>query len=200
MAPATPPEPTPAQLRERAERLLYEVLMLCNTAALLDEHTAAGEGWRELTRYMTVVESFLVHTHALLGFLYPPKRVLSKHQRGAAEIYAFDYCGPSWRARPWARVKKVRATIREDLLHLSLARLPVARSEEYARVVAALKRGLSSFLDDADRLSITSRSRLRAALEESGASARRRTDAPDGVALMPAIPVPSRFAGAERRY
>jgi hypothetical protein len=192
--------PTPAQLRERAERLLYEVLMLSNTAALLDEHTGASDGWKELTSYMAVVESFLLHTHSLLGFLYPPKRVLRKNKRKPDEVYALDYCGASWRARPWAHIDRVRATIRQDALHLSLARLPVTRSDEYARVLVALRRSLSSFLDDADRLSVSSRSRLRAALEESGGGGgRRHDDAAHPSARIPAIPVPSRFLGTESR-
>jgi hypothetical protein len=189
--------PTAAELRERAQRLLYEVLMLCNTAALLDEEGRRHEGWRELTRYMAVVESFLVHTHSLLGFLYPPKRVLQKNNRKPAEVYALDYCGASWRARPWAKIGRVRATIRQDLRHLSLARLPVARSEEYARVLAALKTSLSSFLDDAELLSVTSRSRLRAALEESGGNSIGRLHSTPVQMPVPAIPVPSRFVSAE---
>lgn len=167
--------------------------MLSNTAALLDEDLGTHEGWRELTRYMAIVESFLVHTHALLRFLYPPRRVLDRNKRKPAEVFAFDYCGATWRARPWARVGKVRATIREDLLHLSLARLPVARSEEYARVVAALKTSLSSFLDDAQLLSSRSRSRLRAALEASG-GASRGVDSEQPAIPVPAIPVPRRTA------
>jgi hypothetical protein len=196
--PASASAPTPAQLRERAERLLYEVLMLANTAVLLDEDGGAHEGWRELTRYMTVVESFLVHTHSLLRFLYPPRRVLDRNKRKPAEIFALDYCGASWRARPWARVGKVRSTIRDDMLHLSLARLPVARSEEYARVVVALKTSLSSFIDDAQLLSSRSRSRLRAALEESG-GAGPSVEAARAPVPVPSIPVPRRTLAASSR-
>jgi hypothetical protein len=188
--------PTPAQLRERGERLLYEVLMLSNTAALLDEDVRAHEEWRELTRYMAVVESFLVHTHSLLRFLYPPRRVIDRNKRKPAEVFALDYCGATWRARPWARVGKVRATIRQDMQHLSLARLPVARSEEYGRVVAALKTSLASFVDDAQLLSSRSRSRLRTALEESAGGTRgaRGVDAAPPPIPVPAIPVPRRTA------
>jgi len=184
--------PTPGQLRERGERLLYEVLMLSNTAALLDSDTGAHEDWRELTRYMALVEAFLVHTHSLLRFLYPPRRVLDRNKRKPAEVFALDYCGTSWRARPWARVSKVRATIRQDMQHLSIAKLPVARSEEYARVLAALKTSLSSFIDDAQLLSSRSRSRLRAALEESAGVG--SMDSAEPPIPVPAIPVPQRAA------
>lgn len=187
--------PTHAQLRERAERLLYEVLMLSNTAALLDEDTGAHEGWRELTRYMAVVESFLADTHSLLRFLYPPRRVLERNKRKPAEVFALDYCGATWRARPWARVGKVRATIRADMQHLSLAALPVTRSEEYARVVVALRTSLASFIDDAQLLSARSRSRLRAALEVSARAPAGLGSARPAMPV-PAIPVPRRAASA----
>ncbi len=168
--------------------------MLCNTAALLDEDEGRNDGWKELTQYMTVVESFLIHTRSLLGFLYPPKRMLEKNKRKAGEVYALDYCNPSWRGRPWKEITSVRATIRRDIVQLSLARLPVARSGEYARVVAALKAGLSSFLDDAERLSAGAKTQLRAALERSGGSAGKRADAAHLPMPIPAIPVPSRSA------
>ncbi len=170
--------------------------MLCNTAALLDENAGRNDGWKELTQYMTVVESFLTHTRLLLGFLYPPKRVLEKNKRKRSEVYAFDYCDPSWRARPWKEIATVRATIRRDIRQLSLARLPVARSGEYARVVAALKASLASFLDDAERLSAGAKAQLRTALERSGGGAGKRADAAHVPMPIPAIPVPSRSAAA----
>jgi hypothetical protein len=199
MADATGPRPTPAQLRERADRLLYEVLMLCNTAALLDEDSAGKDGWRDLTQYMALVESFLTHTRSLLGFLYPPKRVLRRNKRKASEVYALDYCGSSWRARRWNEAASVRSTIRRDVLHLSLAGLPVARSSEYGRVVAALRTSLWSFLDDASGLSVSAKSRLRAALEQGAAGASSHAGAAQVSMPAPAIPVPRRFVAADSR-
>jgi hypothetical protein len=199
MPSAAGPPPTPAQLRERADRLLYEVLMLCNTAALLDQDRGANDGWQELTQYMALVESFLTHTRSLLGFLYPPRRVLEHNRRKPSEIYALDYCGSSWRARRWNEVATVRSTIRRDVRHLSFAGLPVAPSGEYARVVAALKTSLCSFLDDASGLSVVAKSRLRAALDQSAAAAGGAEDSPRPSMPVPAIPVPSRFAAADSR-
>ena len=101
------PVPRHRSFANERERLLYEVLMLSNTAALLDEDVGTYEGWRELTRYMAVVESFLAHTHSLLRFLYPPRRVLDTQQAqaGARSSRSTTAARPGarGRGRAWAR-------------------------------------------------------------------------------------------------
>jgi hypothetical protein len=162
--------PTSAQLGERADRLLYDVLMLGNTAALLRDQVHRG-GWRELTQSMAVVESFLAHTRSVLDFLYPPKRVTKKNRRKKGEIYALDYCVPGWRAKAWKDIGTVRKAIDRDLVHLSLAELPATRSGEYARILTTLRGALSAFLDEAGNLRGPAKAQIRAALDRGDASA-----------------------------
>jgi hypothetical protein len=56
------PTPTPLELAEAATDLLYELQMLFNTAALLEDDSQwnTGWGWQSKTLYMAVLESFLV--------------------------------------------------------------------------------------------------------------------------------------------
>ena len=177
--------PTSEELAQGANRLLYEVLMMSNAAALLDEEHPWEGGWEGLTRYMAVVESFLTHTHSLLSFLYPPKR--TREARGRKRrLVAADYCAEGWRARPWKGVGAVRKTIARDVAGLSFAELPAARSWEYARLVAALRGSLSWFLDDAQGLSPEVHTQIRGVIE----GARNGNGAFN--ASIPAMPLPSR--------
>ncbi len=186
--------PTPNQLSERSDRLLYDVLMMRNTAALLDEDASWNEGWRELTQSMAVVESLLAHTRSLIEFLYPPKRVTSKHRRKRGEVFALDYCRAGWHAPRGKELAKVRKAIDRDIVHLSLAELPATRSGEYARLVATLRGAISAFLDDATRLSTQTSTDIRAALDPERAPARvgetTRVSMP-----IPAMPLPRRANG-----
>jgi hypothetical protein len=156
----------------RTDRLLYEVLMLGNTAALLDEEAPLDEGWRELTQSMAVVESFLAHAGSLLDFLYPPKRVVKHNRRKRGEIFAFDYCRPGWQAGAWEDLGAVRKAIQRDLAHLSLAELPATSVGEYARMVAMLRRALAGFLEHADGMPGQTKAQIRTALERERARGR----------------------------
>ena len=64
---------TSDQLQIGGNHLLYDVQMLCNTAALLEDDSRWSWGWQDKTQYMAVVESFLVHARSLMYFLCPPK-------------------------------------------------------------------------------------------------------------------------------
>jgi hypothetical protein len=173
------------ELAQGANRLLYEVLMMSNAATLLDEEQPWDSDWEGLTRYMAVVESFLAHTHSLLSFLYPPKRL--RRARGPKRrVLAADYCGEGWRARPWKGVGAVRKTIARDLAGLSFAELPAARSWEYARLVAALRGSLSWFLDDAQHLPPEVHEQIRTVI--AGA---RQGGTPANPSI-PAMPLPTR--------
>ncbi len=177
--------PTAEELARGANRLLYEVLMMSNAAALLDEEHPWEGGWEGLTRYMAVVESFLVHTHSLLSFLYPPTR--ARRARGAKRrVVAADYCADGWRARPWKGVGAVRKTIARDVAGLSFAELPAARSWEYARLVAALRGSLSWFLDEARALPPDVRKQIQGVIDGSGNGNGAFTPA------IPAMPLPTR--------
>ena len=177
--------PTPEHLAHGANRLLYEVLMMSNAAALLDEEQPGDSSWEELTRYMAVVESFLTHTHSLLSFLYPPKRArLAKPSK--RRPIAADYCAEGWRARPWKGVAAVRKTIARDVRGLSFAELPAARSWEYARLVAALRGSLSWFLDEAQGLSPQVHQQIRSVIDGA-----RNGDGAFNPSI-PAMPLPTR--------
>ena len=124
-----------------------------NTAALLDENVSPHEEWSELTQ-LHGGRRVLPHAHPLAARLPLPAAARDRQNKRKRSR---GLCARLLRA-VLARaavegVGEVRATIRRDMQQLSLARLPVARSGEYARVVAALKSGLSSFLDDAELLS-----------------------------------------------
>src|SRR5437899_9297385 len=96
------PRPSSVQLAQGGNDLLYEVQMLSNTAALLDDERDwnTGWGWQSLTLYMAVVESFLIHARVLMDFLCPQRR-WEKQAVNLDGLFAADYCTGSWRAEPW---------------------------------------------------------------------------------------------------
>jgi hypothetical protein len=192
------PSPKPKQLSQRSDRLLYDVLMMGNTAALLDEDARWNDGWRELTQSMAVVESLLAHTRSLIEFLYPPKRVTSKNRRKRGEIFALDYCATGWHAQGGKELATLRKAIDRDIVHLSLAELPATRSGEYARLVATLRGAISAFLDDATGLPVQTRTAIRAALDPDRGPA-RAGDTTRVSMPIPAMPVPRRANGQPAR-
>src|SRR5271163_1387625 len=159
------PKFQPDQLKIGGNHLLYEVQMFSNTAALLGGEGQWEWGWKDQTGYMAVVESFLMHTRAVMYFLCPP-RGYRQNPLKARELFAEDFCPPGWKAKPWKGFSTDRDNISTDLMHLSIDRLEVGRNWEYARLVRDLGEMLRSFLDDVDyRLSDHLKSEIRAALD-----------------------------------
>lgn len=155
---------TPDQLQIGGNHLLYDVQMLCNTAALLEDDSRWSWGWQDKTQYMAVVESFLVHTRSLMYFLCPPKGYKQSKLK-ERELFAVDFCRSGWAAKPWSGFGAERDAISADLMHLSIDRLEVGRNWEYTRLLSQLKAMLLGFLDDADeRLSSHIKGEIRAAL------------------------------------
>jgi len=87
------PTPTADELLQGANHLLYEVLMLSNTAAVIEDDSQwnTGWGWAEQTLYLSSVETFLTHARSLMDFVCPPSDYETRpvHERG---IFAADYC------------------------------------------------------------------------------------------------------------
>jgi hypothetical protein len=154
---------TSDQLQIGGNHLLYEVQMLCNTAALLEDDSRWTHGWENKTQYMAVLESFLMHARSLMYFLCPPtgyKRSKLKER----ELFAVDFCRVGWSVKRWKDFNKERDAISADLMHLSIDRLEVGRNWEYTRLLGELKTMLLAFVDDADeRLSAHVKSEIRAA-------------------------------------
>jgi len=93
------PTLTPDQLQIGGNHVLYDVQMLCNNAALLEDGSR-WSGWDDKTLYMAVLESFLMHIRSLMYFLCPPKRHRQNPLK-ARELFAEDFCQPGWKAKPW---------------------------------------------------------------------------------------------------
>lgn len=157
--------PTPAELEQGASDLTYEVLMLSNTAALLEDDSKwnKGWGWQSKTLYMATVESFLTHARSLMDFVCPPGDYETRtiHARG---IFAADYCSGSWRPPPWGDLRETHKRISVEIQHLSLDRPPVGSNWPYADMRNKLKDMLLDFLTDADQLSGAIKDQLRGVL------------------------------------
>jgi hypothetical protein len=189
-----PRQPTLDEVGRRSDRLLYEVLMLRNTATLLEHGIESHQGWRELTESIAVVESFLTQTRSLLGFLYPPKRVIAGKRRKRGEVFAMDYCAAGWRAPRWAGARSVRAAAGRDIARLSIDQLPRTGTGEYAGIVSTILGAIALFLADADGLSEHTRSHLRDALQHDRArpQATAAAVAPTVAASVPPATAPAK--------
>jgi hypothetical protein len=162
---ASRPDFTPDQLKIGGNHLLYEVAMLCNTAALLEDEDRWQWGWQTKTLYMAVLESFLLHARSLMTFLCPAQSTRDS-ELGQREYFAEDYCPKPWRAKGWKGLGQERENISKDLMHLSIDRLEVGRNWPYARLLRDLRDRLLDFLDHADhRLSDHLKSEIRAVLD-----------------------------------
>jgi hypothetical protein len=155
---------TSDQLQIGGNHLLYEVQMLCNTAALLEDDHRWTHGWDSKTQYMATLESFLMHARSLMYFVSPP-RGYKQNKLKERELFAVDFCQPGWNAKRWKGFNQERDAISADLMHLSIDRLEVGRNWEYARLLSQLKALILDFLKDTDsRLSTHLKSEIRAAL------------------------------------
>ena len=159
------PTPTAAELQQGANDLLYEVLMLSNTAALLEEDSGwnTGSGWQSKTLYMALVEAFLTHARSLMDFVCPPSDYATRpvHERG---IFAADYCSGPWKPQPWATLRQEHKQISTEIEHLSFDRPLVGRNWPYAAMRNRLREILLEFLDSGDRLSREVADQLRGVL------------------------------------
>jgi hypothetical protein len=84
---------TADQLKVGGNHLLYEVQMLCNTAALLEGEGDKEWGWKDKTQSMAVLESFLMHARSRMYFLCPP-RGYRHNPLKKRELFAEDFCPP----------------------------------------------------------------------------------------------------------
>ena len=159
------PTPTADELRQGTNDLLYEVQMLSNTAALLEEDSAWSDwGWRSKTLYMATLESFLTHVRSLTDFVCPPSDYETRtiHARG---IFAADYCGTEWTAQPWSNLRNEHRRISTEIQHLSFDRPPIGRNWPYAAMRNKLRDALLTFAAEADQLSDHIKDQLRGVLE-----------------------------------
>jgi hypothetical protein len=148
------PAPTAAELEQGADHLIYEVLMLSNAAALLEDDSKwnTGWGWQSNTLYMTALESFLTHARSLMDFVCPPSDYETRrvHERG---IFAADYCSKPWKPQPWPTLREEHKQISTEIEHLSFDRPEVGRNWPYVEMRNKLKVMLLQFVAEADQLS-----------------------------------------------
>lgn len=161
------PTPTATELQQSANDLLYEVQMLSNTAALLEDDRGwnTEHGWQSKTLYMALVEAFLTHTRSLADFVCPPGDYETQrvHARG---IFAADYCSGPWRPQPWPTLRQEHKQISTEIEHLSFDRPLVGRNWPYAAMRNRLRDMLLEFVDQADRLSAHVADQLRGVLSD----------------------------------
>jgi hypothetical protein len=158
------PKFTTDQLRDGGNHVLYSVLMLCNTVALLSDEKRWSHGWKDKTEYMAVLESFLVNVRTLMYFLCPPKGYKQSKLK-ERELFAVDFCPPGWTARRWKGFNEERDRISANLAHLSIDRPPLGEMWEYTRLRDQLAEMLLKFVDDADdRLSAYLKAAIRGVL------------------------------------
>ena len=157
------PTPTADELKQGANDLLYEVLMLSNTAQLLEDDGRWRWGWDDKTLYMATLESFLTHTRSLMDFVCPPTDYETRavHGRG---IFAADYCSRPWKRDPWPTLREEHRQISAEIQHLTLDRPLVGRNWPYADLRNKLADMLVSFLEEADRLPGHAKDKMRAVL------------------------------------
>ncbi len=139
--------PTQQELIDGGNHLLYEVLMLNNTVALLRDHARWSHGWEEFTLYMATVESFLVHARSLIDFLCTAPSEVKPFE--ARDIFAFDFC-TAWTPKPWSGDEW--KAISEQIIHLSYNRPEVGRNWEHDDLLYRLDDGIERFLKQADHL------------------------------------------------
>jgi hypothetical protein len=158
--------PTAAQLAQGGNDLLYEVQMLSNTAALLEDERRWNEGWgwQSLTLYMAVVESFLLHARALMDFLCPERR-WEKQASNLDGLFAADYCTDRWRIEPWGDLREAHRQISKEVHHLTVDRPPVGRTWPTGDMRKKIGQALVRFTEDADLLSAGTKDQVRAIVE-----------------------------------
>jgi hypothetical protein len=156
-------EPTAAERAQGANDLLYEVQMLSNTAALLEDDGRWTWGWENKTQYMATLESFLTHARSLADFVCPPSDYETRRIPGRG-IFAADYCTQPWRPQPWPTLREEHRQISAEIQHLTLDRPLVGRNWPYAALRNRLRDMLLNFLDEADLLSSHIEEQLRGVL------------------------------------
>jgi hypothetical protein len=161
------PTPTPLELWEGANHVLYEVQMLSNTAALLEDDSEwnKGWGWQSKTLYLGTLESFLTHARSLMDFVCPPSgwETRAVNERG---IFAADYCTAPWKSQPWPTLREEHKQISREIEHLTFDRPAVGREWPYAALLRELRAKLLLFLDEADLMSAHVKDQVRAILVE----------------------------------
>jgi hypothetical protein len=160
MTPVARPQPTPAELIEGGNDLLYEVQMLFNTAELLEDSGRWGPGWDQRTLYMATLESFLVHARSLMDFLCTRSAKIRPVQNKG--VFGFDYCS-IWDPEPWDGDEW--KAISEQIVHMSYRRPDIGRRWAYADMLSRLKVRLARFLDTADGLHEHVKDQLRGVLD-----------------------------------
>jgi hypothetical protein len=145
------PTPSPEQLIQGGNHLLYEAQMLSNTVALLESSRWESEwGWEERTLYTATVESCLVHMRSLMDFFCPTDGYETDSRR-QNDIVASDFCA-TWIPERWDSFRPDWNAISEEVLHMTYLRPEVGSSWPYADLVSKITAMLSRFLDAEDRL------------------------------------------------
>jgi hypothetical protein len=164
------PARSPDELLYSGNHLLYEMQMLSNTAALLENWPPDDQGWKSKTQYMSALESFLIHARSAIDFLCPAQGY-ETHPRKADDIIAADYCtsGP-WVVEHYESFRRIYNVISRDIVHLTYNRPDIARNWPYEALRAMITGQLSRFLDVADRLDAHFVTQLRAVVNGSRVS------------------------------
>jgi hypothetical protein len=173
---------------ESGNHVVYEMLMLSNTAALLDEWPH-GALWDGHTLYLATVESFLLHARSLADFFTGTGHT--------DRIYATHYC-----SEPWVIDQTVREhwdVISTEILHLTYLRPDEARSWQYTTMLATIHDQMQHFLRIADKLDCHIAGELRRILDGKRVWTPLRPE--DGAirAIYPSGLIPGRRCGRPAR-
>jgi hypothetical protein len=184
--PYSRPTPTTEDLKQGGNHLLYEVQMLSNAAALLEDDSRwnKGWGWESKTLYMVTLESFLTHARSLTDFVCPPSK-WEKQTINERGIFAADYCTRPWKPQPWGSMRADHKAISKEIEHLTFDRPYMGRNWPYAAMRDKLKEMLLAFLVEADLLSNHVKDQLRGVLVDGSHVSVADTGVP-GIAISTA--------------
>jgi hypothetical protein len=171
--------PTPGELTQGGNDVLYEVRMLFNTAALLQDRDLWGRTWQQRTLYMATLESFLVHARSLIDFLCTAPSSTRRVQE--KDIFAFDYCS-DWQPQPWNGDEW--KAISQQIVHMSYRRPEAGRNWEYASMLSKLKALIARFLDASDGLHEHVIGQVRGVLDGATSSVAHTPESVSGVTAL----------------
>jgi hypothetical protein len=168
------PTLTRSQLRRGERQVLYEVAMLSNTAALLNDDREWKEGWRwrDEALYTATFVSFLMHARSLMDFACPP-RGWEKDPKNKRGLFASDYCSKRWKPERWPKLREQHEEISREIAHLTSDRPVDGTCWPYAELLENLTKNLLRLTDSADRMSEDIRNRLVAILADNNRVAHR---------------------------
>jgi hypothetical protein len=134
------PKRSTAELVDASEHLRYEMDMLVETAKELESGNSRPD---VITN--ALVESFAVHTRALVAFFYP-----DTHPTWDNDVIAADYA-PQWPGKPSESATLSDAYVRasKEIAHLTYTRLSVPVPDkpwDPRSIVQEITRIISSFL------------------------------------------------------